>query len=253
MSSVTRLAQKVVNTGLSPLNVQIIRARSADPAVGWFIQARKTRAAARKAGLSVGDYVDQTFAAPGVTQAAVDAMISISGLTPENVNTVCEIGPGTGRYLEKVLSALRPTRYEIYETADDWITHLRNFPTVIAQPTDGRSLSATRDHSVDLAHAQKVFVYLDFWVTAGYLTEMARVLRPGGIAAFDIVSQDCTDDDTVAEWIREGSILQPIAKDWVLTFLEKRGLTYLDSHFTFLPPGRSELMVFRRTPTGVHN
>jgi hypothetical protein len=36
------------------------------------------------------------------------------------VNWVVEIGPGSGRYVEKTLSVCSPSRYEVYETATKW-------------------------------------------------------------------------------------------------------------------------------------
>lgn len=240
-------SKDMVNSALRPLNVQVIHARSADPAVRSFISARRTVAEAEKAGLSVGDYVDLTYSEPGTTATTVEAMLKIADLGPDSTERVCEIGPGTGRYLEKVSAALRPKVYEVYETADDWLPYLRTLPGVQVLPSDGRTLASTDSASVDLVHAQKVFVYLEFWVTASYLAEMARVVRPGGVVAFDIVSEDCIDDQVLAEWIRSGSIFRPVPREWVTAFLGRQGLTYLGSHVTRLTEGNSELMVFRRT------
>ena len=247
ISGARRQIQRVVNSALRPLNVQVIRARSNDPAVKTFLQARATAKAARKAGLSVADYVDRTYSEPGTTQETVDAMISIGDLKPDDVKRVCEIGAGTGRYLEQVTAALRPEQYEVYETADDWLPHLRQFPNVVIRDSDARTLGGTATSSVDLVHAQKVFVYTEFWTTAGYLAEMARVVRPGGVVAFDIVTEGCLDDDVLAVWIREGSIYHPIPKGWAIDYMGRRLLEYLGSHFNSLPPpSRSELLVFRR-------
>jgi len=244
MNATTR-AKDVLNTALRPLNVQVVRGRSDDPAVRTFIPARSTIAAARRSGLSVGDYIDRTFAKPGTTQAAVEAMLRMADLHPP-VERVCEIGPGSGRYLEKVAAALHPDVYEVYETAVDWLPHLGSFPNVVVQHADGRTLGETGSGSVDLVHAHKVFVYLEFWTTASYLNEMARVVRPGGTAAFDIVSEPCMDDATVSTWIQHGSIYRPVPRAWTIGYLERRGLTYVGSHSTFLGPGMSELLVFRR-------
>lgn len=35
-------------------------------------------------------------------------------------------------------------------------------------------------------------------MTVGYLREMARVVRPGGVVAFDVVTENCMDE-TVTE------------------------------------------------------
>jgi hypothetical protein len=96
-------------------------------------------------------------------------------------------------------------------------------------------------------HAQKVFVYLDFSATAGYLAEMARVVRPGGAVAFDIVSENCMEDETVAHWAQHGTIYRPIPRGWVIEFMRRRDLVLRGTHLAALTEGSTtELMVFRR-------
>jgi SAM-dependent methyltransferase len=246
-------SKKWVNAGLRPFNIQVVRGRSADPAARSFISARKTVAAAERSGLSVGEYVDATFSQPGTTGATVEAMIRIGDLVPDRVQRVCEIGPGTGRYLEKVVEALHPEYYEIYETADDWVSYLRKFPGLIVRECDARTLKDTETGSVDLVHAQKVFVYLEFWASAGYLAEMARVVRPGGVVAFDIVTEECVDEETLEGWLRSGTIFHPMPKEWTVSFLGRRGLEFLGSQLIRLTDGSSELMVFRRAVATVED
>jgi SAM-dependent MidA family methyltransferase len=60
------------------------------------------------------------YATPGTTSATVQAMLDLAQL-PEPVRRVCEIGPGSGRYAERVIAAVNPNVYEIYETATDWL------------------------------------------------------------------------------------------------------------------------------------
>lgn len=243
--SLRRTLATPINGALRPLRVQLVPGASADPAIADFLSARKTLARARKAGVSVSTYIDQTFARPGATAEAVRAMLEIGQL--HSCERVCEIGPGSGRYAEEVIQALDPRSYEIYETARDWLPHLRRLPNVVVRAADGHTLSQTADASVDLVHAQKVFVYLDFYAVAGYLAEMARVVRPGGVVAFDVVTEGCLDEDTVLEWARRGTIFHPIPRDWAVSFLDHRRITLLGSHIEPLPDGNTELLVFRRS------
>ena len=148
--------------------------------------------------------------------------------------------------MEKVIECIHPNAYEIYETADDWLPYLRTFPTALVRPCDGRTLSSTATASVDLVHAQKVFVYLDFWTTANYFDEMARVVRPGGAVAFDVVTEDCLDEASVKYSMEHGSIYRLTPRTWAIDYLTSRGLSYVGHYFPVLPPGTSELMVFRR-------
>jgi SAM-dependent methyltransferase len=236
---------KPVNDILRPLHMQLVRGSSPDPAVKDFLSARKTIVAAQKAGLPLVAYIDKTFATPGATPDTVRAMLKLADL-PDKCATVCEIGPGSGRYAEEIIAALQPATYEIYETAKDWLRHLRRLPNVVVRDCDGHTLAPTREASVDLVHAHKVFVCLEFYVTAGYLAEMARVVRPGGAVAFDIVTEACLDDETVKAWTRDGSMYRPISRAWAVEFMQRRGLTLRGSHFEPLPPGTTELLVFHR-------
>jgi ubiquinone/menaquinone biosynthesis C-methylase UbiE len=235
---------KQVNDVLRPLRVQVVSGTSPDPAIQNFISARATMAAARKAGLPLGAYVDKAYVTPGATPDLVRAMLKLAGL--EKYETVCEIGPGTGRFAEEITAAVHPGRYEMYETARDWLPRLRTLPNGVLLPCDGRTLGATPDASVDLVHAQKVFVYTEVFVTMGYVQEMARVVRPGGAVALDIMSEDCMDDDVVRVWTRERTIYRPVPRQWLVDYLDRRGLELVGSYFTPMPPGRSELLVFRR-------
>jgi SAM-dependent methyltransferase len=236
---------KAVNTWLRPLNVQLVAGTSTDPAVKTFIPARKTIAAAYKAGMPLGAYIDQRWVTPGATEDLVRAMLELAEFSAK-VETVCEIGPGSGRFAEAVTAALHPNAYEIYETARDWIPRLRQLPNVVVRHCDGRSLSATADSSVDLVHAQKVFVYLDFHVVAGYLAEMARVVRRGGVVAFDVATEPCLDEETVRSWNTDGTIYLPFPRAWAVEFMKRRNLSLLGSHITPMPPGTAELLVFRQ-------
>jgi SAM-dependent methyltransferase len=224
----------------------VVRGWSADPAIQPFLSARKTMTAARRAGLSLCDYIDQFSAEPGATSATVQAMLRLAELG-DGVDRVCEIGPGTGRYAEQVTAALRPVAYEVYETAADWLPHLRELPNVEVMPADGHSLAATRSDSVDLVHAHKVFVYVPLVTTVGYLWEMARVARPGGVVAFDIVTEECMDDTATKRWVTEGATLYSmIPRQWTIDLLDRSGLSLLGSSFAPLSGGRTELLVFRK-------
>jgi hypothetical protein len=244
--SIKTLARDSVNNALRPMNLQVIRARSSDPAVQPFLPAKKTLAAARRSGLSLRDYIDQFSAEPGATIATARSMLEIGKLDGP-VERVCEIGPGTGRYADLVIDALHPQVYEAYETATDWLPHLRQIPGLQLLPTDGRTLSPSATGSADLVHAHKLFVYLPLVVTVGYWDEMARVARPGGTVAFDIVTEECMDEAATAKWISQQSMAyMMIPRQWTVDLLGRRGLRLLGSSFAPLSGGRTELLVFRK-------
>jgi SAM-dependent methyltransferase len=247
--SVKNQISTTLNSGLRPLGVQIARTHQANPAIRGFINARKTLDAAQRSGLPLTDYIDQTYAVPGETAATVKAMLDLSDLK-DPVSRVCEIGTGSGRFMEKVIEAVHPQVYEVYETADDWVRYLRDLNVALIQPADGSTLASTASGSVDLVHAQKVFVYIDFWATAKYLDEMARVVRPGGAVAFDVVTEACLDEAPVKHWMEVGCPYKLTPRSWLMDFLGRRGLSYVGNYFPVLPPGKCELMVFRRDEGG---
>lgn len=245
--SVMSSVRRGVNGALHPFGFQVVRGHSTDPAIQPFLPARKTFAAARRAGLSVGDYLDQYSAEPQATAKAVQAMLEIAAFG-NGVERVCEIGPGSGRFAEKVIADLRPAAYEIYETASDWLPNLRRLPNVVERSADGHSLSATASGSVDLVHAHKLFVYIPFVAVVGYLEEMARVVRPGGIVAFDIVTEDCLDERTTKAWVTQNATIYGVTpRAWTLDMLSRHGLSLLGSHFEPMSDGRTELLVFRKS------
>ncbi|EHR50642.1 phospholipid N-methyltransferase [Saccharomonospora marina XMU15] len=247
MSTLTILRDGV-NRALRPLGVQVVRGFTTDPGISPFLPARRTVAKAKRAGMSVGDYLDAYSAEPGATAATVDAMIELGGLD-QRVSRVCEIGAGSGRYARKVLAALEPDVYEVYETAPDWRRFLRELPNVTVRPADGHTLRPTASASVDLVHAHKLFVYIPFIVTVGYLKEMARVVRSGGVVAFDVITQDCVDEVVIKGWLSEpgsATIYSVTPREWAIDLLARHGLALLGSRFVPLSGGRTELLVFRR-------
>ena len=50
----------------------------------------------------------------------------------------------------------------------------------------------------------------------------------------------------IRNWVRSGSIFQPLPREWLLSFLAERYLTLAGSFFTPLPPGKAEVLVFSK-------
>jgi SAM-dependent methyltransferase len=242
--------KSAVNKSLAPIGIQISRAGHNWGDVANFIPFEQTMAAARARGMSVGDYVDAVMnGVPGSSQSTIDKMASV-GVFSQPLNTIVEIGPGTGRYLEKTLKACKPTRYEIYETAGPWSDYLMKEYQLVLQPTDGYFMSATADHSVDLVHAHKVFSGTPFMVSMCYWQEMVRVLRPGGWAVFDVLTERCLTGDAVSTWIKSGirnaTYPAPVPRETVVSYFAGNGFTLAGSFIVPMPPGTTELLAFRK-------
>ncbi|MFF8955364.1 methyltransferase domain-containing protein [Streptomyces sp. NPDC014894] len=182
----------------------IVRSTDNLGGVDDFIPFEATMRAARAAGLSVGDHIDQVMnKTPGATQSTIDELRAL-GVYAAAPDTVLEIGPGSGRYLERTLKECSPARYEIYETAAPWADYLVETFGVVARPTEGCGLGPTPDGSVDLVQAHKVFNTVTFLCASRYFFEMARVTRPGGRIVFDVMTETCLDPDSVRAWATRG-------------------------------------------------
>jgi ubiquinone/menaquinone biosynthesis C-methylase UbiE len=179
----------------------------ADNAGFGFINARQTEDEAATAGLSINDYLEADEDTPkkrGHRDRIIEAM-RVRGLLDIADKNALEIGAGTGRFLEKTLEG-SPARYEVYETAEDWVESLRrrfvkpNSPVVL-QPADGVSLSSTPTGSCDLVCAHAVFVAVPFLGFTQYLMEISRVCKIGASACFDVFYDTDWSLMTARAWI----------------------------------------------------
>jgi hypothetical protein len=163
---------------------------------------------------------------------------------------VLEIGPGSGRYLEKTLLECAPERYEIYETAGPWATHLEQTYPVVRRPTDGVTLAATSDDSVDLVQAHKVLSGTDLLATLRYWSEMARVAAPGGYVVFDVVTERCLSPETVDRWVasglQTGSYPAAVPRQSACDFFSSRGFRLAGSFTVPMGPGTTEVLAFQK-------
>lgn len=235
---------------LSPFDVKLARRYNWEDQ-RQYLPFKKTIAEAKKSGLSLGDYIDMTYDVPGSSQKTIEEM-EARGVFTDQILRVCEIGPGSGRYLEKLINICHPAHYEIYETAAHWGEYLANKFHVLYQKTDGMSLAATPSNSVDLVHAHKVFPATRFLTTISYYNEMARVVREGGKVVFDIVTEECMKMDIIIKWLSRGAASWPfpniMPKQFTLSIFQQKGLRYLGGFHATLEPGITEYLIFAKTP-----
>jgi hypothetical protein len=212
-----------------------------------FIPFAQTLGEAQAAGLSVTDYVDSHYNVAGATQDTVDRLAALGALHA-GVKRVCELGPGSGRYLEKVQKACRPEAYEVYETALDWRDYVVRTFGVVGHDADGVSMKQTPDRSCDLVQAHKVFPGVPFLSTCRYLLEMARVVRTGGHVVFDVVTEDCMEPATLSSWLGGSADYQVypnlLPKQYVRELMGGRGLELVGSFPVPMKPGATECFVF---------
>jgi hypothetical protein len=245
MTGFRKATRKKINAFLGRAGFQLVRPGERIH-IKSFQPLGLTLKEATKAGLSVGDYIDRKFHVPGATQSTIDQLV-VFGILNKSVQSVCEVGPGSGRYLEKVQRLCAPRSYQIYETDREWSDWLARSYQVTAHDADGTSLQHTQTESIDLAHAHKVFVYLPFVVTCQYFNELIRVTRNGGWIVFDIVTENCMPDATIEKWIAD-KIYYPcmMPRAFVIDFFARRQCSLRESFFAPMMPGRSEYLVFAK-------
>lgn len=203
--------------------------------------------------MSVGDYIDDVMnGTPGATRATVDALRT-RGVYADGPDTVLEIGPGSGRYLERTLKECSPRRYEIYETAAPWARHLVETFGVVARPTADSSLAPTPDGSVDLVQAHKVFNTVTFLCASRYFFEMARVTRPGGRIVFDVMTENCLDPAAVRTWATKGgtghgSYPAALPRKTCVDLFATLDCDLEDGFLAPLGVASTEVLVFRKRP-----
>ncbi len=244
--SIKKALKQGISDSLGMFGYELVTVYRNDRPVDQYIPFRGTAKGAKKTGISISEYIDQVYAGVGTTQQTIDRLQKTNILNP-SVGRMCEIGPGSGRYLEKVISICKPKYYEIYETAADWRNYLLASYPVVAQPCDGRTLCSTPTGDIDQLHAHRVFMTIPAILSMGYFYEIARVLRSGGIAVFDMMGEECFDRETVLKWIADGAtypIFLPRAS--VIDLFKGLGLSLIDHFFVNIGAGKSEYLVLQK-------
>jgi len=121
-------------------------------------------------------------AAPGEFLKRIDQEV----ITPffGTLNVILEIGSGGGRFTEILLP--RCNRLIASDVSPSMIKLLKqrfsNNPKIEYFLLDGYGLKPTADNSIDAVFSYSVFVHIQHWDIYNYLTEVRRVLVPGGKA-----------------------------------------------------------------------
>ncbi len=167
-----------------------------------FIDCASTVSAAKAENSSICDYVESLWGQSGQTQKIINE--AAKKIDFSTIQHVCEIGPGTGRYIEKTLELISDIKtYAIYETAEDWAAWLSQEYHVSRRETDGKSLAYEKDASIDLCHAHGVFVALSMYNTLSYIEEMIRVTRNDGFLLFDFLDENSFKPEVSSQIIAE--------------------------------------------------
>jgi ubiquinone/menaquinone biosynthesis C-methylase UbiE len=236
-------AGKTLNKFLALIGLKIVRYVSKP---GGYISAKTTIEAAEKSNQSVTDYVESMWHEQGVTQQVIGKFREFGALSL-STKQVCEIGTGTGIFAEKILKNYDISEYESYEIDQDWSAWLASTYKMVSHQATGESLNETQSNSIDLVHANGVLVYTPFLITCRYFLEMSRVTKSGGFAVFDILSEDCFDEDTLEAWLKS-KIFYPciLPKEYVKTFFADHQFSYLGEFSRKFGEGKSIYLIFQK-------
>lgn len=214
---------------------------------GFGVSAVEQLQEAAAAGLSLPDYLDQQHGTREHT-GYILGEVARFGVFEPTPRRVCEIGTGTGMFTETFRARWPVEHYESYEPDPDWAAWLAEQYGVLSQACDGHSLAGTPDASLDVVHAHGVFIYLAFLTSVQYFEDMARVLRSGGYAFFDIMSEDCMTDSAVAEWLAsEWRFPVVLPREYVKEQFARHGCDLVgDFVVPFMETRPSHYLIFRK-------
>jgi len=229
MANLAKTVANNVNLALKPLRVKLVR----DAGLS-YIPGKQTIAAAKAAQLPVDRYIDKTYRWPNFLTAPklfVEHLQTLGALDKSTDRLqICEIGPGSGRFISALLDVCQPQQYEIYEPDRAWANWLKaEYGVIIREGQDWETLSQTESASMDLVHAHSTFVYLSVLTACSYFYDIARVTKPGGFVAFDIISEESLDTATIAEWLATPArfpVLLPRA--YVVNLFANKGFSLAD-------------------------
>ena len=221
--------------------------KSSTAGSGGYISAEATVREAKKLNLSVCDYVEKLWDQQGATANVIEKILDY--VQSRDLNHIVEIGPGTGRYTEKLLQQVEAKQYEIYEVAKDWNDYLQSTygDKIIAQQADGISLNHTQANSCELVHAHGVFVYLGYIHAFRYFSEMCRVCAHGGYVMFDYYSQHEMDLQIIERCIATNNDYAMVLHEGTVNaYFNSKGFTLLGDFLNRHGQGYSRYVIYQK-------
>ncbi len=157
----------------------------------------------------------------------------IISATPGENFSVLELGPGTGRFLrEAILTFPYVSKYGFLEADANWAKHCEKMirrEAASCEPV--MSVNASGDFSLfsgsqfDLVHAHAVLIIVRMKLGLGFISEMAKLLKPNGLLVFDVFSIAKLESRIKmgdADW---ATYYHP---DWLNSAIESNGLRVVE-------------------------
>jgi len=183
---------------------------------------------AKKMGVTIAEQKAKLI---DITKTRFDAALMDKHIDPKRVESICEIGAAWGAATRYMLNRYKPTTYHVYEIDTAWAQWLTENLGVDSKSCDGETFAETDDETMDIMVASSCLYFMPFVKQWNYLTETARVLRPGGLAFFNVI---VTEQLTV-----------PALKELLSNFFPRRAFGYIPQHCldTAFPKEEFELLV----------
>lgn len=176
-----------------------------------------------------------------ITKERFDKIIKKGFIDPSRVDGVCEIGSAWGAATRYMINRFNPETFHSYEIDTGWAQWLKDNLGVDSKHCDGETLSETEDNSMDICVASSCLYFMPFVKQWNYLVEFNRVLKPGGIAVFNVNVIEDTSIGTL--------------KGLLSNYFPRRSFGYLPMHCveTAFPEDQFEKLVDDHTKTmGYH-
>lgn len=151
-----------------------------------------------------------------ITTERFDDIIDQGFIDPKRVSAICEIGAAWGAATRYLIDRYNPDDYHSYEIDTGWAQWLKDNLGVDSKQCDGESLSDTKDECMDICVASSCLYFMPFVKQWNYLSEFARVLKPGGIAVFNVGLIETASLETL--------------KDLLNDFFPRRSFGYIPKH-----------------------
>ena len=210
--------------------------------------AKKIINEAKGKNMTVGEYVDTDWGQSGLGRNVFN-QLKAYGILNYKEPRILEVGAGTGRHLEKMITITVPQKYEVYELDDHWAEYLEREFKIKRQLTKGTSLDSTPDHSIDILTAHGLFNGpIEFIGCMKYLSEFIRVIKDDGLVVFDIFSEECLETANINNWVNKiPEYIKFLPAGFIKDLCKKNGLILQGSFRSPLIEGfDAQYLVFKK-------
>jgi len=178
-----------------------------------FQRGENDIALAKKKGISIDELKANHIR---ITIERFDDIIKEGFIDAKRISAACEIGAAWGAATRYIINRFNPKTYHSYEIDTAWAQWLQDNLGVDSKKCDGETLSYTADSSIDICVASSCLYFMPFIKQWSYLSEFARVLKPGGIAVFNVGLIETASLETM--------------KDLLIDFFPRRSFGYIPQH-----------------------